>query len=91
MGIPTKGSRTTLVDGREFRYLVKETHVADHLDQKELSVTVQENSERPGNVLQFRTSYGYPVTSDYISVMVRRAFTQGWRPEKRGPAFMLGV
>ncbi len=89
MGIPVKGSRTTEVDGRVFRYLVKETHVLEHADQKELSVTIQEDVEDPGNVLQFRAGYGSPVSPGYIALAVRHAFALGWVPSKRGAPFTL--
>jgi len=91
MGIPKKGSRIVNVGGRIFRFLVKETHVPDHRDQKELSVTVQEDVPKPGNVLQFRAWYGVPVTSNSVARMIRRAIKRGWEPAKRGGAFVLST
>lgn len=68
---------------------MKETHVPEEYDQKELAVTVQEDAEKPGNVLQFRAPYGHPVTRDVIADHVRLAISRGWKPEKRGSAFDL--
>jgi hypothetical protein len=89
MSIPRKRSRKIVVDGKPFIYLVKETTIPEHRDQKELSVTVQEDVERPGNVLSFRAFYGQPITSPVITEVVRLALAKGWKPEKRGGAFTL--
>lgn len=89
MGIPKKGSRTTEVDGKPFRYLVREDHIDDHPDQKELNVTVQEDVDRPGNVLQFRWGYGCEISPALIRDAVRVAQKNGWSPSKRGSAFTL--
>jgi hypothetical protein len=89
MGIPRKGSRRTEVDGKPYRFLVKETHIPDHHDQKELVVVVQEEAEKPGNVLRFRYPYGAPVTPETIAVAVRQGLGLGWNPSARGSAFEL--
>jgi hypothetical protein len=89
MGIPRKRSRHIEVDGRAYLYFVKETHVPDHKDQKELSVTIQEDVENPGNVLQFRASWGFGITNLFIASAVKSALKQGWVPNKRGLAFTL--
>lgn len=90
MGIPRKGSRSITVDGRQYRYLIKQTHIAEHKDQKELSVTVQEDVERPGRVLQWRWPYGCSVLPDDIKANIRFALERGWEPSERGMAFVLG-
>lgn len=90
MGIPRKGSRRVTVDGKEYRYLVKETHIPEHRDQKELSVTVQEDGVRPGRVLQWRWPYGAAVLADDVKAAVRLALERGWVPSERGVAFVLG-
>lgn len=89
MGIPKKGSRKIDINGRPFRFLVKETTIDGHRDQKELSVVVQEDVDKPGNVLRLRAPYGHPVTPEFILEVVQEAFTQGWIPEQRGSAFDL--
>lgn len=90
MGIPIKGSRK-LVYGpnQSFRFIVKETHIPDHKDQKELLVTVQEDVPKPGNVMQFRAAYGKEITPKTIAYMIGRAIKAGWDPSKRGGAFRL--
>ncbi|MFI5298217.1 MAG: hypothetical protein ACHREM_08980 [Polyangiales bacterium] len=87
MGITKRGSRTLTVDGRLFRFLIKETTVPDHKDQKELRVTVQEETDRPGNVLQFRGDYGVPMTVNQVGWYIKQGLAQGWDPAKRGAAF----
>lgn len=92
MGIPKKGSKSVDVDGRKFRYLVKEVHIQEHNDQLELSVTAQEDVERPGRVLQFRLGYMFPVSPNWVGLVIRRALKDGWDPASRGipfyPAFL---
>lgn len=90
MGIPLKGSRRVLVDGRRFRYLVKEKIISTTLSNKKvLCVTVQEDAAKPGAPLQFQAPYGLEVTAKVIEEEVRRAFRLGWKPEARGKVFDL--
>lgn len=86
MGIPQKGSRSIEVDGRSYRYLIKESHIEGHKDQKELSVTIQEDAEKPGNVVQFRVGYGAALTPRDIEYNIREAQKRGWNPSRRGSA-----
>lgn len=86
MGIPKKGSRTIAVDGRNYRYLIKESHIAGHKDQKELSVTIQEEADKPGNVVQFRVGYGAGILPRDVEYNIREAQKRGWNPSKRGSA-----
>jgi hypothetical protein len=89
MSIPHKGSRLVDVDGKPYRFLVKETHVPDHHDQKELSVTIQEEADKPGRPLQFRWPYGHAVTPEDVRTAVRDAVKKGWDPASRGGVFLL--
>jgi len=91
MGIPRKGSRLVDVDGQKFCFLVKQTFIPGHKDQKELSVTAQEDADRPGRVLQFRLPYGYPVTPETVREFIRMALEEGWRPSERGGAYELSL
>lgn len=86
MTIPHKGSRTVDVDGKAFRFLVKEKGFAE---DKELSVTIQEESEKPGRPLQFTWPYGHAVTPEDVRVAVRDAMKAGWDPASRGGVFQL--
>ncbi len=91
MGMPKKRSRAVAViyggEEKPFRYMVKETTIPGHYDQKELSVTVQEDTKRPGNVFQFRTSWGRPITAAVMQKAITEALKKGWQPSKRGAAF----
>lgn len=89
MGISRRKSRPVWVDGKPFRFLVKETHVPDHQDQLEISVTVQEETEDPGRVLQFRLPYKYPLGPMGVRDVVRQALQAGWAPSTRGGPFVL--
>lgn len=84
MGIPHKGSRlfTTVINGKtkKFWYLVKETTTRDHDDQKELTVTIQEDNKKPGRVLQFRAPYGFGMSGRYIDAAIKLALKSGWDP-----------
>ena len=86
MGIPKKGSRTITVLDKEYRYLIKETNIDGHKDQKDLSVTIQEVADKPGNVLQFRAGYGAPILKPDVALNIRSALKTGWNPSARGSA-----
>lgn len=89
MGMPRKRCRKLDIDGKPFIFMVKETHIEDHRDQKELSITVQEDAEKPGRVLQFRLGYGSMVTPFLVQHVAKQAFAAGWNPSERGRAFEL--
>lgn len=87
MGIPRKRSRKIAVNGDRFLYLVKEVCVPDHKDQKEISVTVQEDCISPGMPMQFKCVYGTAVTPDMIRNIIMSAKEKGWNPSARGGVF----
>jgi hypothetical protein len=89
LGIPRKGSRKVTVFTREYLYVIKETHVPEHLDQKELSVTVQEDVEKPGRVCQWRWAYGFNYSPEDVRQTIVKAIEAGWNPSARGAAFFL--
>ena len=92
MGIPRKRSRRLeLPGGRKFIYLVKETTIEDNLDQKELTVTVQADTEKPGRCLQFKYSFGAEVTPSMMALIVNEALSNGWDPTERGGAFAYDI
>jgi hypothetical protein len=90
MTIPHKGSRTVDVDGKPFRFLVKEKTVSGAFDNvKELSVTVQEEAERPGRPMQFTWPHGHAVTPEDVRTAVRGGIGAGWDPASKGGVFTL--
>ena len=95
MGIPLKKSRKIEVEGRKFIYLVKETHIPEHKDQLENSVTVQgivEGDKKPsGQVLQFRVPWGVAITPVFMHDAIRRALSDGWNPESKDNLFVLNL
>lgn len=91
MGIPKKGSRSTDHNGVEYNFIVKETNVPDHKDQKELQVTVQVDSDRPGAVMQFRAMWGVPITRALVTRAIGKALKEGWKPDIRGSAFTIEI
>jgi hypothetical protein len=84
MAIPRKGSRVLDVDGRQFRYLVKNPGFG------ELTVTVQEDIRPSGRVMQFGWPDGHPVVPSDVEYVVRASLAHGWDPTKSGPAFRGG-
>lgn len=88
MGIPKKGSRKIDVDGKGFRFLVREKKIPDFEDLK-LSVTVQEEADKPGRCFQFDWPHGHFVTPEDVKVAVRDAMKAGWDPWSRGGVFTL--
>lgn len=94
MGIPRKGSRRVDVDGKEFRYLVREDGSAydeeNNPHPESVLVTVQEDDDRPGRVLQWKWPYGASVMPEDIRGAVRLAMERGWVPSERGGPFLLG-
>lgn len=89
MGMPRKRSRKLSVDGKNYIYMVKETHIPEHHDQKELSITVQADVDRPGRVMQFRAGYGTEIGPTVVMQQIERALQSGWDPTERGAAFQL--
>lgn len=99
MAIPRKNSRKIEVDGKNFRFLMKtapggksvELPDGTYQDQAETVTTVQEDVERPGNVLQFRSPYGVPVAPTDVADAIRKGIKMGWVPSKRGAAVMVDI
>lgn len=94
MSIPHKGSRLVDVDGKPFRFMVKERVAipgsdSPHgpADQKLIWVTVQEDVEEPGRPMQYTWPYGHAVTPEDVRTAVRDGMKAGWDPSSRGAAF----
>lgn len=88
MGIPKKGSRTVEVEGRNYRYILKETHVLNKPKELTVTLTVQEDVERPGRVFQAVFAYGEEVSPKMVREVVQSARQAGWDPAAKGAAFM---
>lgn len=91
MSIPRKRSRKFDLDGRKFIYIVKETTIPGHPDQKEISVTVQEDVDHPRRVMQFRAGFGVEITPSLMKLAIQTALNRGWNPSERGGGFILNI
>lgn len=92
MGIPKKKSRKVTFDGKDFRFLVRENNPpwAIRVVDKRIQVTVQEDVDQPGRVLQVNFPHGTEVSSRVVQKVLRKAFDAGWKPSERGAVFQLG-
>lgn len=97
MSIPRKGSRKVEVEGSPYLFIVKQAKGGNLVDlpdgtqryEPDSVVTVQEDVERPGNVLQARFPYGFTVDLPVVFGCIQEAKKKGWNPSARGPAFVL--
>jgi hypothetical protein len=97
--MPRKGSRSLEVDGRKFRYAVRDGQQTfgperddsgDPKEGHERVVTVQEDAERPGRVMQTKFGPETEVSPELVRIAVRDALRAGWDPSERGSAFAFG-
>jgi hypothetical protein len=89
MGIPKKKSRKLEVDGAGFRFMIKDGPATQDPLDREIVLTVQEDSETPGRVLHVALPYGYAVGPEAIRKLVRQGLSAGWAPTERGGPFNL--
>jgi hypothetical protein len=82
-------SRPVTFQKVKYRFSVKEIRTPGHQDSDENQITIQEDCERPGNVLQFRGECGIPITPRLIREAISIGLQQGWDPSARGAAFKL--
>ena len=91
-GIPKKGSRAAEVDGKRYCYIVRvlergrglhDPH-GRHVDT--IDVTIQEDVDGPGNVLQAMFTAWTAITPNVIAGMIRKGIKEGWDPSARGAA-----
>lgn len=80
--MPKKGTRKIQVDGRPYRYVFK--NVSD-----ETTLTVQEDAETTGRVLQVNFKRDNAMTPAQVADYVRFAKTKGWDPSESGKAFRI--
>jgi hypothetical protein len=95
MTLPRKGSRSVAVDGRMFRWMLSDPRKreveGDPMRTRCLAtLTVQEDVEEPGHVLQHELSWleHNSVTPEVVRTVVRRAMDAGWNPSSKS-AFRL--
>lgn len=100
MGIPVKKSRRVEHDGKNYRYLVRETgpsapaeddpckgYVPRH--RTHILVTVQEDVDQPGRVLQAKFPYRTEVGPFFVESVIKDGIQLGWNPSEKGGAFNL--
>jgi hypothetical protein len=90
MGMPKKGSRVIDVDGRNFRWVLASSKIRERWDDPQPArhggtLTVQEECDTPGHVLQHELSWlrGDSVTPEAVREIIRRALTAGWEPKSK--------
>lgn len=95
--MPRKGSRVIDVDGQMFRWKLASSHFISRISDPPPSrstgtLTVQEDNERPGHVLQHGLSWliGNSVTPEVVREIIRRALKAGWNPASRKAPTMHG-
>ena len=96
MGIPKKGSRRISVDGKDFRWMLRSGNPNPRWDDPPPTtnggtLTVQEDTEKPGRVVQAYLSWrlSSPVTPEIVREVIRRFLTRGWDPSARGSALQM--
>jgi hypothetical protein len=89
MGIPVKKSRSIEVDRVRFRFMIKDGPVTPNPSDREIFLTVQEDTDAPGRVLHVALPHGHEVTPETVRKLVRQALSSGWAPSARGGVFNL--
>lgn len=95
MGMPKKGTREIVVDGRAYRWKLNSPPWDSEgwMYPKPLPnvslMFIQASDVRPGRVCKVLMSYGddAPVTPEVVMKVVRHCLEVGWDPDERGPAF----
>jgi hypothetical protein len=103
MAIPKKGSRTIVIDGETYRWLIrrKPPRCQVECDDGKLSVAV-EHAEVKGSVLVIETNIPHPqglgglynpigVRPSDMKRWINEAVESGWQPEKPGKQFTLKI
>lgn len=101
MSLPKKKSRTVSVGDKEYRYLIKpmKGFYNGSLEEKELTLVVQEDCKNPGNPLIVSLSNikisPWSIIGEKggigpgdVRKIVQKATDMGWVPSKKGPGFM---
>ena len=101
MTLASKGSRRIVVDGLEFRWLVRRrptycqalgwsplTFVSELLDGSGALLVVALPYAHPGNWLSLTSA---PVRPATVAAGIRQALAAGWQPSRPGSAFALAL
>jgi len=99
--VTRKGSRRIIVDGLEYRWLVRRrptycqalgwspmTFVAELVDQPGAVLVMALPHAHPGNWLGLPSAPVLPAT---VATGIHQALAAGWQPRRRGPAFALAL
>lgn len=91
MGIPKKKSRLTEVSGKKFRYVIRDVRAQEvnPTEDREVVLTVQEDIDRPGRVLQVLLPHGISIVPEMVKKLIEQGLHDGWHPSDRGSAFQL--
>jgi len=102
MAIPKKGSRTIIVEGVKYRWLIrrKATYSQTDYGKGKIHVAV-EHAANPGTTLIIHTDRAHPkdwntqniipVTPSDISNWIKQALALKWEAEERGPQFSVYI
>ena len=100
MAIPKKGSRTIVVEDREYRWVIRKHQIraCESVGERMIHVAVESdvpnsqtlviNSNRCSSTLDCR---GEPVTPSDVRVWIRMAISNGWAPTRPGKQYYLEV
>jgi hypothetical protein len=94
MGMPRKGSRKIVIDGKLYYWRLpakKQFHDYDEMPpyRNSATLTIQSGSDNPGRVAQTLVAWieGEAFTPEAAEIMIRKALVTGWNPDERGSAF----
>ena len=86
MALPKKNTRTIDIDGKVYRYLIK---AVSNKDEKEITIMIQEDCDKPGNLLQMQLSNYAACTPKDIRNIVEQSIRAGWEPDIKGVPFIM--
>lgn len=102
MSIPKKGSRILVIDGKRYRWRVRDRPTyMQALAQSNMMLAVESADTANGSVLLMDLGSPHPsnwlalpgasATPAMVSQMIQRAITLGWNPDHAGDQFHLDV
>ena len=102
MSIPRKGSRTIMIEGEEFRWLVRRKVTFSQMDYGNGKIHVAiEHAQASGATLHVETDRPHPkdwgtlkvepVTPSDVCQWISLAIDKGWHPKTAGPTYKVYV